>query len=216
MTVHSFSTQHNKREDYQNCSALYSISQLCTHTHISSSYKWTMPCWFSFGFLVHFSTSFLTYACFPPSHNVTCRNISILRFAKTYVKILYYVRYFYVLPKFWCNVSYLWQLRLLSNKYNSVLFFTYLCKLRPITCIVSYKRKILRMFQIFRCCVLCYITYITDRHVWMNGTLRYVVVSYVTSCESWKQELVPGIVLLVGCCKSDCNYQCYYQLPVTS
>jgi len=38
-------------------------------------------------------------ACFPPSRNVTCRNVSILRTAKTYVKILSNVRYFYVRPK---------------------------------------------------------------------------------------------------------------------
>ena len=44
------------------------------------------------------------YACFPPSRNVTCRNVSILSFAKTYVKILRNVRYFYVLLKWYVKI----------------------------------------------------------------------------------------------------------------
>jgi len=35
---------------------------------------------------------------------VTCRIVSILRFAKTYVKILRNVRYFYVLRKWYVKI----------------------------------------------------------------------------------------------------------------
>jgi len=34
----------DKREDYQNCSVLYS----CKHTHMSSSYRCIRDCWFRF------------------------------------------------------------------------------------------------------------------------------------------------------------------------
>ena len=110
------------------------------------------------------SISVPTYICFPPSRNVMCRNVSILCFAKTYVKILRNVKYFYVLPKRYVNfdVTFLRLLRLHISPY--VLHGT--------------------------------LRYVTDRHVRINGTLRFLTLRYLTW--GWKTGISSFIVTIHG------------------
>jgi len=56
----------DKREDYQNCSVLYCVSQLCTVicTHIWAVLK--VDCWFSFGFSFRFVFAFCIFLPFFP------------------------------------------------------------------------------------------------------------------------------------------------------
>jgi len=72
---------------------------------------------------------------------------------------------------------------------NSVLFFTYLRKLRPVTYIISYERKMLCMFQIFRLCVLRYGTLRIDTYgsTVRYDTLQFLTLYYVTLHEGGKR-----------------------------
>jgi len=65
----------------------------------------------------------------------------------------------------------------------SVLFFTYLRKLRPISSSIPYEWKILRMFQTFRLCVyvsLRTLRYVTDRYTYGFYSMLRLRCSYAT------------------------------------